>query len=78
MKSKVKIRHSILKVIYPRLVIVIISFSNWYLMKSKVKIRHSILKVIYPRGIFFVKENATLIIKLTSVSNQRVLTWKMK
>ena len=51
-KSKVKIRHSILKVIYPRLVIVIISFSNWYLMKSKVKIRHSILKVIYPRGIF--------------------------
>ena len=34
------------------LVIVIISFSNWYLMKSKVKIRHSILKVIYPRDIF--------------------------
>ena len=27
---------------------------------------------------FFVKENAALIIKLTSVSNQRVLTWKMK
>ena len=47
-------------------------------MKSKVKIRHSILKVIYPRGIFFVKENATLIIKLTSVSNQCVLTSKMK
>ena len=54
------------------LVIVIVSFSNWYLMKSKVKIRHFILKVIYPRG------NATLIIKLTSVSNQRALTWKMK
>ena len=47
-------------------------------MNAKVKIRHSILKVIYPCGIFFVKQNATLIIKLTSVSNQRVLTWKMK
>ena len=52
MKSKVKIRHSVLKVIYPRLVNVIISLSNWYLMKSKVKFRHYILKVIYPRGIF--------------------------
>ena len=52
MKFKVKIKHSILKVIYPRLVIVTISFSNWYLMKSKLKIAHSILKVIYPRGIF--------------------------
>ena len=49
MKSKVKIMHSILKVIYPRLVIVIISFCNWYLMKSKVKTRHCILKVIYAR-----------------------------
>ena len=52
MKSKVKVRHSILKVIYPRLFIVIISVSNWYLMKFKVKIKHSILKVIYPRAIF--------------------------
>ena len=41
--------HNIIKLY---LAIVIISFSNWYLMKSEVKIRHSILEVIYPRVIF--------------------------
>ena len=50
------------------LVIVIISFSNWYVLKSKVKIRYSILKVIYPR----------LVIAKISFSNWYLMKSKVK